>query len=113
MKYGVIRDKFELTEEMIQAKNETVDDNVQIDYLEKFIQRTYEIVPFVKKERKTRDTFRDAYNVYLKSQSKPIDKTSNSKFSRDIRKYGIGVKESDGKVYYTGIIERTNFDEDE
>jgi phage/plasmid-associated DNA primase len=112
MKYGVIRDKFELTEEMIEAKNETVGDNIKIDYLQKFIDRTYEFVPFVKKERKPRDTFRDAYNVYLKSQSQPIDKSSNNKFTRDIKKYGIGVQESDSKIYYTGIIERTGFEDE-
>jgi phage/plasmid-associated DNA primase len=114
MKYGVIRDKFELTEEMIEAKNETVEDNTKIDYLQKFIETYFEIVPFVKKEKKNRDTFRDAYNVFLKSYSQPMDKTADKKFTRDIRKYGIGVKEVGGKTFYTGIIEKVaSEDEDE
>lgn len=114
MKYGVIRDKFELTEEMIEAKNETVEDNTKIDYLQKFIETYFEIVPFVKKEKKGRDTFRDAYNVFLKSHSQPMDKTADKKFTRDIKKYGLGTKEVGGKTYYTGIIEKVaSEDEDE
>jgi len=114
MKYGVIRDKFELTEEMIKAKNETVEDNTKIDYLQKFIETYFEIVPFVKKEKKNRDTFRDAYNVFLKSHSQPMDKTADKKFTRDIKKYGLGIKEVGGKTFYTGIIEKVaSEDEDE
>jgi len=113
MKYGTIRDKFELTEEMKVAKQDYVENNETIDYLKDYIETFYEIVPFVKKEKKSRDDFRDGYNAYLKSKGKPIDKSTNNKFTKDIQKYNIGTKESNGKTYYTGIIDRVEEDSDD
>jgi phage/plasmid-associated DNA primase len=68
MKYGTIRDNFELTEEMKVAKQEYIENNETIDYLKDFINKFYEVVPFVKTEKISRDTFRDGYNAYLKSK---------------------------------------------
>jgi len=114
MKYGVIRDKFNLTEEMIISRNETIEDNIQIDYLQKFIESSFDIVPFVKKEKVSRDGFRDDYNIFLKGKSLPMDKSTDNKFTRLIRKYGIGAKESNGKTYYTNLIPKVSCeDEDE
>lgn len=113
MKYGVIRDKFNLTEDMINSKLETVEDNTEIDYLQKFIEATYTIVPFVKKEKVARDTFRDGYNAFLKNKGLPMNKTTDVKFSRDIKKYGISLKESNGKTIYTGLVPKEDLDEDD
>ena len=104
MKYGVIRDNFDFPEEMINAKNETIEDNTQIDYLKEFIDSYYEIVPFVKTEKEKRDTFRDTYNNYLKSKNQPQNNYTHQKFARIIKTYGIGIQESNGKCFYTGII---------
>ena len=84
-----------------------IDDEVTdsiTDYLKTFIENNYYIVPFIKKEKITRDRFRDDYNIFLKGKSLPTDKDTNNKFTRNIRKYGIGVKESHGKTYYTNLI---------
>jgi phage/plasmid-associated DNA primase len=113
MKYGVIRDKFNLTQDMIDSKLETIEDNTQVDYLQNFIEATYTIVPFVKKEKVARDTFRDVYNAFLKNKGLPMNKVSNAKFSRDIKKYGISLKESNSKTFYTGIVPKLDLDEDE
>lgn len=113
MKYGTIRDKFELTEEMKVAKQDYVDNNEKIDYLKDYIDAFYEIVPFVKKEKKPRDEFRDGYNAYLKSKGQPMDKSTNNKFTKDIKKYNIGTKESNGKTFYTGLIERVEETDDD
>ena len=113
MKYGNICDNFELTEEMKVAKQEYVENNETIDYLKDFINKFYEVVPFVKKEKVSRDTFRDNYNSYLKSKGQPIDKSSNKKFTRDITKYNIETKESNGKTYYLGLNERIEENEEE
>lgn len=111
MKYGVIRDKFNLTEEMLVAKQDYVDDNETIDYLKDFIDKNYDIIPFVKKEKILRDNFRDNYNMYLKSNGLQNDNSTHQKFARLIKKYNIGTKESNGKSYYTGIIEKVINDE--
>lgn len=113
MKYGIIRDKFNLTEDMIDSKMETVEDNTEIDSLQKFIEATYTIVPFVKKEKVPRDTFRDGYNAFLKNKGFPMNKTTDVKFTRDIKKYSIGVKESNGKTFYTGLVPKEDLDEDD
>jgi len=113
MKYGVIRDKFNLTQDMIDSKMETVEDNTEIDSLQKFIEATYTIVPFIKKEKVARDTFRDGYNAFLKNKGLPMNKTTDVKFSRDIKKYGISLKESNGKTFYTGLVPKEDLDEDD
>lgn len=113
MKHGVIRDKFNLTQDMIDSKMETVEDNTEIDYLQKFIEINYTVVPFVKKEKVPRDTFRDGYNTFLKSKGLPMNKVTDVKFTRDVKKYAIGVKESHGKTFYTGLVPKEDLDEDE
>ena len=112
MKYGTIRDKFDLTEDMIASKSQFINDNIKIDYLKDFIDNTFEIVPFEKKEKILRDTFRDSYNSYLKNKNQPIDKSSHQKFTRLIKSYGIDIQESHGKTYYKNIILR-QFEEDD
>jgi len=104
MKYGVIRDNFEFPEEMINAKNETIEDNTQIDYLKEFIDTNFQLVEFKKTEKMKRDDFRASYNNYLKSNNRPQDNYTHQKFARLIKTYGIGIQESNGKTFYTGII---------
>jgi P4 family phage/plasmid primase-like protien len=107
MKYGVIQDKFEETEEMIIAKEDYKNDNIKIDYLEDFIEKHFELIPFVKEEKIKRDDFRTQYNEFLKSKGQSQDNSSNQKFTRLIRTKNIGIKESNGKTYYTGLIYKT------
>jgi len=113
MKHGTIRDNFELTEEMKYAKQVYIENNEKIDYLKDFIDKYYQVVPFVKTEKVSRDGFRDGYNAFLKSKGQSIDKSTNVKFTRDIKVYNIGTKESNGKTYYTGLIERPEDTDDE
>jgi P4 family phage/plasmid primase-like protien len=110
MKHGTICDKFDLTDEMLVAKENYQDDNVK-DYLGEFIKSNYDMVDFVKTERFQRDVFRIAYNAYLKENNAPFDKSSNVKFTRIIRNYKIGVQESNGKTYYTGLKIKPFIDE--
>lgn len=107
MKYGIIQDKFDLTEEMIIAKEDYKNDNIKIDYLELFLEKHFELVTFEKKEKIMRDDFRTQYNEFLKSKGQSQDNSSNQKFTRLIREKNIGVKESHGKTYYTGLIYKT------
>ena len=112
MKNGVIRDKFNLTQDMIDSKMETIEDNTKIDYLQKFIETTYTIVPYVKREKVKRDTFRNAYNAFLKMNEMPKNKDTDVKFSRDIKKYGLSVKPIHGTTFYTGLEKKDDVDED-
>lgn len=104
MKYGVIRDKFDLPESMLVAKEDYKYDNTAIDYLEDFINATYERVPYVKTEKIKRDEFRLAYNIYLKTRGQSNDNSSHHSFAKLIKNKNIGLKESHGKTYYTGLV---------
>jgi len=113
IKYGVISDNFDFPEEMINAKNETIEDNTQIDYLKDFIESNFELVEFKKTEKMKRDDFRASYNNYLKSNNRPSDTYTHQKFARLIKAYGIGIQESNGKTFYTGIIPKEQDEIDE
>jgi hypothetical protein len=128
MKHGTIRDKFDLTEEMLVAKQNYKDDNTTVDYLHDFINKYYDIVSDKvevqkydkngKLTKKTitpkieRDTFRDCYNTYLKTKGQPIDKSTHQKFSRLIKNYNIDTKESNSKTYYTNLVRKEQLDEE-
>ena len=103
MKNGIITDKFELSDEMLVAKQNYKGDNIKLDHLGDFIGNYYEVVDFVKKEKIERDVFRSEYNNYLKSKGEGYDKSSHQKFTRLIQNYKIGIQESNGKTYYTGL----------
>lgn len=104
MKYGNICYSFDVPEEMKVAKENYKEDNAKIDYLKDFIESRFEHVTFVKTEKIKRDDFRLQYNHYLKERGQPQDNTSHNKFSRLVKNYNIGLQESNGKTYYTGII---------
>ena len=128
MKHGTIRDKFDLTEEMLVAKQNYKDDNTTVDYLHDFIKKYYDVVldkvevnKYDKNGKLTkkmivpkieRDTFRDLYNIYLKTKGQSIDKSTHQKFSRQIKNYNIDTKESNGNTYYTNLIRKEQLDED-
>lgn len=113
MKHGTIRDSFHLTDEMKVAKDQYKEDNITIDYLKDYIENNYQIVPFVKTEKVSRDSFRDSYNSYLKSKQRPIDNSSHTKFARSVKTYGIDIKESNGKTYYINLVEKVQVDDEE
>lgn len=114
MKYGKLVDELELTEEMIQVKEEFKEDNTVVDYLQDFVNMNYEKVSFVKKERILRDDLRASYNHYLKSLGLQFDLSSHAKFARRMKTLGFGWQESNSKVYYTGLVPRVQtLDEDE
>lgn len=106
LKYGVISSNFDLPEEMLVAKENYKEDNTAIDYLKEFIDKYYDIVEYVKDEKVKRDDFRTNYNNFLKEKGLKMDASSHQKFTRNMRSYNIGVKESHGKTYYTGLKDK-------
>ena len=113
MKHGKVVDKLEISEEMIQAKEEYKEDNTKIDYLQDFVNAYYDSVPFVKKERITRDNLRSSYNNYLKSMGQQYDNDSHCKFTRKMKKLGFGFQESNHISFYTGLVPKSQIDTDE
>jgi len=100
IKYGVIRDKFELTEEMKIATNEYNDDN-SVDNLKEFINLRCEKVAGIKI---LRNDFVKCYNEWLLENYKPKDYTTSTKFTRNMKnKYKINSKESNHKVFYIDL----------
>ena len=75
--YGVIRDKFNLTEEMKASKEEYMDNNEKIDTLEEFINERFDIVPFVKAEKVKNNTFIDRYLEWLQLRKRKDNKITN------------------------------------
>ena len=108
MQKGNILDKFDLTEEMIEAKNQYIEANENVDYLQDFISQNYNIVPFIKKEKIRNDDFVSMYNCYIQ-KNKIIDKNNSiKKITRRLKLYNINSKESNGKSYYLGLIAKVD-----
>lgn len=83
LKKGIIRDKFILSEAMRLAKEELIEDNLN-DPLKDFIESRFEIIKYDETEntRVNRDTFRKSFNQYCNEMNYPINKMSNTKFTR-------------------------------
>jgi len=107
MKKGVIKDKFNLTEDMIASKEEYVDANEKVDYLESYISEFCEIVEYdeTDKTRIMRDDFRIGYNTWCKTKDFPVDKIDDHKFTRKMSKLNIKNKQvsKKKKACYIGI----------
>lgn len=100
MKHGIISDKFELTEEMKVAKKEYMDANSE-NYLKDFIEIHCHPVVGKKIER---DLFRTHYNEYCKSRPIPLlDKSTNTKFTSNMKLFGIESKKSNGHTNYMNL----------
>ena len=112
MKYGEIRDKFNLTEEMISSKNEYIENNTK-DYLKDYIDEYYEFKEYIKKEKILRDEFRKNYDEYCNKRRIKVNNDTNTKFTKELlKKYKIDSKEMNGKSYYIGLIKRIEKIED-
>jgi phage/plasmid-associated DNA primase len=113
MKKGNIKDKFDLTEEMISSKNEYIENNTK-DYLKDFIEEYYDIKEFIKKEKILRDEFRRCYDEYCIKKRIKINNDTNTKFTRELlKKYNIDSKETNGKSYYIGLVKKADIIEEE
>jgi P4 family phage/plasmid primase-like protien len=100
MKHGNITDKFQLTEEMKVAKQEYIDSNSE-NYLKDFIDIECQPASGASIER---DSFRTYYNEYCKSRPIPIvDKSTNTKFTKNMKLYGFESKKSGGHTKYMGL----------
>ena len=99
MKYGVIRDKFELTEEMKIAKQEYEESNVR-DFIKDFIDS--ECITGEGKKI-NRDAFRIKYNEYCRPRGYPLDKSTNTKFTLKMKALNVLSKKANGNTYYTGV----------
>jgi P4 family phage/plasmid primase-like protien len=103
MKHGKIMDNFEddnIPEEMNVMKKQYADDN-KFDYLQDFINDKFD---FVENGKIQRDDFRLMYNGWCGKYGYPIDKSTNTKFTRLLKEqYKIQSKESNGKSNYIGI----------
>ena len=113
MKRGTIRDKFNLTEEMIAAKEDYVDQNETVDCLKDFITERFDIVPFVKKEFVYNNDFVSMYNLYLQMNKITDKNNSVKKITRRLKTLGINSKESHGKTKYLGLVEKEIIDEED
>lgn len=112
MSKGTIRDKFNLTEEMITAKNDYVDEN-DVDYLKTFINETYERVKFVKTEKVVNNVFAENYLLWLQKYKINDNKTNVKQITKRMKEYDISTKESHGKTYYLGLVEKIEEDIDD
>jgi phage/plasmid-associated DNA primase len=93
MNKGNIRDKFNFSEEMKIAKQETMDDN--IDTLKEYIDTKLISCKNDKNNKPIKiDFFRQQYSKWLKENGHPADIRHKSTFSKAIRTYGIETKES-------------------
>ena len=114
MKFGIIQDKFNLTDEMIQSKNDYKDNNTN-DYLNDFIKEKCELVKFIKKEKIEGKNFILEYKNWLlmnKFKDKNMDK-KQTYYTQQLKKLlKIEAKESNGKTYYKGIIWKEIIDSD-
>ena len=100
LKHGVVCDKFDdLPEEMIQAKENYVDDNND-DKLREFIEYTYDYIP---NSRVQRQDFVMDMNEYFTRMSYRRDARSEKKLTRDLKTYNITSCRSNSIVYYNGL----------
>ena len=113
LKHGNISDKFNFTEEMLSVKANYTADNEKVNHLEDFVNKFYEIVPFVKKEKVERDILRLQYNNFLKERGEQIDKSTHKRFANMMKDLQVNIKESNGKTYYIGLIEKFDLDEED
>lgn len=104
MKHGVIRDNFELTDEMNAAKAEYVADNNPIM---DFISECYEKNPNGKPVE--RDEFRREYNNWRYQRGLPDDKSQNRGFTNMVASAGFPSKKSNSKTYYIGLSKKKDF----
>ena len=51
MKRGTIRDKFNLSADMIASKQNYLEANEKVDYLKDFIEERFDIVTYIEKEK--------------------------------------------------------------
>ena len=96
MKYGVIRDEFELNEEMALAKKNYVENNNEP--LDEFIKEMVNITDNENDKIPNTDFF-VSYQNWLQQNNIKIS-TTKQKVTRDIKKYNIESKESNGKTWY-------------
>lgn len=102
MKYGVIRDKFDLTDEIKVAKQEYVEDNNE-DLLQDFIDERIDF-SYNEEGKIGRDDFVSSYNAWRIQKQLKADTRNSKKFTRDMKNiYKIDNKKSNGKTYYLGI----------
>jgi phage/plasmid-associated DNA primase len=110
IKNGVICDKFDLSEEMLYSKNSYVENNVKEDELEAFI-KEFIIVGETEKDC-------DNKPVYIKNTSfyemfvsnNPKSRLTKNKITKEIRKFKIETKESNGATTYRNCRWRTEDD---
>ena len=118
MKRGVIRDKFELTDEMRAATDDYKKSNEK-HFLRDFLTRTFELtnekrMGSDKPMRVERDIVKTAYNQYLRELNESKHTISNTKLTKQVKDIlKIDIQESGGKVYYLGIKWRKREEEDD
>jgi len=110
MKYGVIRDKFNLTEEMQQAKTDYEEDN-SIDHLSDFLENKTIKMDFPENDKMgnhkdkviERETLIKSYIIWKSELKKYEPAQTNTAFSKRMAKLGYPSDKSNGKTYYKGL----------
>ena len=118
MKEGVIRDKFDITDEMRGAVQEYVDDNVN-DSIGDFLRMKFERVAYnestIDTRRRTRvdqKSIVESYNAYCHAVGTTTEKLSSRKWHGELVRYWKlredETSESGGKRYYHGVRYRAD-----
>ena len=100
---GLIISKLDnLPPEMLVAKQDYKDQNEKIDYLQNFINETYNLT--TNKDKVLQSDFKNNYNQFLKNKNNSSNKLNDKVFTRLLReKYKINSKQSNSKNYYIGL----------
>lgn len=110
MKKGVICDKFVFSEEMLFCKNNYVEDNVKEDELEAFI-KEFIIVGETEKDCDNKPVYIKNTAFYEKFVSNnPKSRLTKNKITKEIKKFKIETKESNGSTTYRNCRWRTDDD---
>jgi P4 family phage/plasmid primase-like protien len=110
MKKGVICDKFELSQEMLYSKNNYVENNVKEDELECFI-KEFIIVGETEKDCDNKPVYIKNTAFYEKFVSNnPKSRLTKNKITKEIKKFKIESKESNGSTTYRNCRWRTDDD---
>lgn len=102
MKRGTIRDKFDLTEEMIASKNEYIDS--QTDLVADFIKEKLDRIEYdgTCNTRITNNDCLKQFQLWMQENSYK-ESYSNKRLTKEIKKQKIICKESNHKTWYYGL----------
>jgi P4 family phage/plasmid primase-like protien len=100
MQHGTLRDNFDEVPEKMRVATEDYFENNDTNPVKRFLD---ECIEFVEDERIKREDFRQEFNFWCNRKGFRVNNDTNKVFTTMLKKYKINSKESNHKVYYTGI----------